>query len=367
MNYGFYRVAAAIPSLKVADCKYNTQEIKKLVIQADKDKVSVVTFPELSITGYTCADLFSQSFLINKSNESIKELVEFSKDYNCIIVVGAPVRVTNNLYNTAVVIQKGLLLGIIPKINIPNYNEFYEQRWFSGALENESDTINFLGYNVPFGTDLLFQKDEFCFGVEICEDLWTPVPPSSIMAVNGANLLINLSASNELVGKNDYLKSLIEQQSARTISAYLYSSCGFGESTTDVVFAGNALIAENGVFLNENERFSLDSQLVISDIDIDKINNYRARTNTFNRRNTQTSINFRIIDIEINQIDDIRELKRSVNPYPFIPSQSQMHEKCNEIFNIQVLGLAQRIKHKSEERSEERRVGKACDSSLESG
>ena len=345
MRYGFYRVASAIPNVKIADCDYNIEEIKKLIIEANNKDVSLIAFPELSITSYTCADLFTQSFLIEKAKSCINELLNFSKDYRSIIIVGAPVRVDENLYNCAIVIQNGNILGIVPKINIPNYNEFYELRWFASATDCDIQYVDYIKKDIPFGIDLLFKKDDFCFGIEICEDLWTSAPPSSIMALNGANLLINLSASNELVGKNDYLKSLILQQSARTISAYLYSSCGFGESTTDLVFAGNALIAENGVFLNQSERFSFESQLIISDIDIDKLNNHRTRINTFNKKFAQSNSKFRKIEIEIDQMTDISELKRSVNPHPFIPSETQMDEKCNEIFNIQVMGLAQRIKH----------------------
>ena len=345
MKYGYYRIASAIPNVRIADCHYNAVHIKDQIKQADKKNVSVITFPELSITGYTCGDLFNQSFLIEKTKEAVSEILEFSKEIQTIIVIGAPVRTCDNLFNTAIVIQKGKILGIVPKISLPNYSEFYEVRWFASGKDTDIKTIRYLGREVPFGIDLLFSNDELCFGIELCEDLWTAAPPSSSMATAGANMIINLSASNELVGKNDYLKSLILQQSARTMSAYIYSSCGFGESTTDLVFAGNALIAENGVFLNQSERFSLNEQLIISDVDIEKLNNHRLKTNTFSKRYSSASQDYRMIDIDCSQMSDMSQLKRNINPYPFIPNDKFMNERCEEIFNIQVWGLAQRISH----------------------
>ncbi len=345
MKYGYYRIASAIPNVRIADCHYNAVHIKDLIKQADKKNVSVITFPELSITGYTCGDLFNQSFLIEKTKEAVSEILEFSKEIQTIIVIGAPVRTCDNLFNTAIVIQKGKILGIVPKISLPNYSEFYEVRWFASGKDTDIKNIRYLGREVPFGIDLLFSNDELCFGIELCEDLWTAAPPSSSMATAGANMIINLSASNELVGKNDYLKSLILQQSARTMSAYIYSSCGFGESTTDLVFAGNALIAENGVFLNQSERFSLNEQLIISDVDIEKLNNHRLKTNTFSKRYSSASQDYRMIDIDCSQMSDMSQLKRNINPYPFIPNDKFMNERCEEIFNIQVWGLAQRISH----------------------
>ncbi len=345
MKYGYYRIAAAIPKVKIADCNYNLDEIKKLIIRAEQENVSIITFPELSLTAYTCADLFSQSLLIDKTLISISELLKFTKDKQIIAIIGAPLRIDEYLFNTAIVIQKGEIKGIVPKIFLPNYSEFYESRWFTSGKDIKKTHIDILSMQVPFGNDLLFRSDDLCFGIEICEDLWTPMPPSSDMALSGANILFNLSASNELVGKNDYLKSLILQQSARTISAYIYSSAGFGESTTDLVFAGNGLIAENGEFLNQSDRFSLEDQLIISDVDIEKLNNQRSKTTTFNKRLSDTNTCYRSISLECNQINGFSDFRRSVNPYPFIPNDTYMNERCEEIFSIQVMGLAQRISH----------------------
>ena len=234
-NYGFIRVAAAIPELKVADCAFNSQQIEQLVRKASEQEVQVVCFPELSVSGYTCADLFNQRLLIEQAECEVERLLESLASCSSIYIIGAPVRVAGKLYNTAVVCQSGKILGIVPKTHIPNYSEFYEKRWFESAKECSQTAVEYAGQQlIPFGAELLFGDEFATFAIEICEDLWTPSPPSSKHTVNGAHIIFNLSASNELIGKNDYLKALIQQQSERCIAGYVYASAGYGESTTDV-------------------------------------------------------------------------------------------------------------------------------------
>ena len=265
MDFGFLKIAAATPGVKAGDCSHNIARIAGLIREADRQGVSVAAFPELCITGYTCGDLFGQPFLIEQAERALARLLADTASCRTVCIAGMPLAVDNRLYNTAVVFGSGIIFGVVPKTYLPNYDEFYEARWFASGAEPHRETVELCGQQVPFSTDLLFEDGKVCFGVEICEDLWVPHPPSSRLAVAGATLLVNLSASDEMVGKHAYLRSLIAQQSARTLSAYLYSSAGFGESSTDVVFAGNGLIAENGIFLNESERFSLEEQLTVAE------------------------------------------------------------------------------------------------------
>ena len=271
MNYGFVKVASAIPSLKVADCSYNTQQIESLIVQAEGKGVEIIAFPELCISGYSCQDLFGQQLLLEKCEESLFKLLDFTRSLQIISIVGMPVMVSGVLTNCAVVVQGGKILGVVPKTFLPNYKEFYEQRWFAPSTAVKDTQVHLCAQFVPFGRNLLFHTQKTCFGIEICEDLWAPVPPSSELALKGAEIIFNLSASNELIGKNQYLLSLISQQSARCIAGYVYSSCGFGESTQDVVFAGNALIYENGALLARSKRFCLEEQMVISEIDTERL------------------------------------------------------------------------------------------------
>lgn len=342
-RFGFIKVATAIPSVKIADCEYNIDRIEKLIGQATDRDVEIIVFPELSVTGYTCGDLFGQSLLLEKAEYYLTRLIRTTATYPIVSIVGIPILVGNRLYNSAVVFSKGKLLGVVPKNFIPNYKEFYELRWFSEGRKCKEDRITFCGQETPFGCDLLFENDNVRFGIEICEDLWVPIPPSSKQALRGADLLINLSASDETVGKHDYLRSLIAQQSGRTISAYLYASAGFGESTTDLVFAGNGIIAENGTILKEGKRFSFEEQLIVSDIDIEKLRNLRLQMNTF--AEYPDSDDVRIVRFESFDLNESPTFDRPIDPYPFIPSQEQMDNRCEEIFNIQVNGLAQRILH----------------------
>ena len=341
---GFIKVAAAVPSVRVADCLYNMAQMIALIGEAVQKKADIVAFPELSVTGYTCGDLFGQKLLLDCAADALQSLVKQTSDLPILCVAGLPWAVNNRLYNVAVVFGQGKIYGMVPKSYLPNYNEFYEMRWFVSGADCPVQQVDFRGELVPFGTDLLFENDALCFGVEVCEDLWVPIPPSSEMALQRASLLVNISASNEMAGKHDYLRSLIRQQSARTMSAYLYVSAGFGESTTDLVFAGNGIIAENGIILKESDRFSFEPQLTVCDVDVERLDALRRKENTFTKTR-KTERQFRTIDVASFPCGD-RPIDRKIDAYPFIPSEGQlMDERCNEIFNIQVNALAQRLLH----------------------
>ena len=341
---GFIKVAAAVPSVRVADCSYNMAQMIALIGEAVQKKADIVAFPELSVTGYTCGDLFGQKLLLDCAADALQSLVKQTSDLPILCVAGLPWAVNNRLYNVAVVFGQGKIYGMVPKSYLPNYNEFYEMRWFVSGADCPVQQVDFRGELVPFGTDLLFENDALCFGVEVCEDLWVPIPPSSEMALQRASLLVNISASNEMAGKHDYLRSLIRQQSARTMSAYLYVSAGFGESTTDLVFAGNGIIAENGIILKESDRFSFEPQLTVCDVDVERLDVLRRKENTFTKTR-KTERQFRTIDVASFPCGD-RPIDRKIDAYPFIPSEGQlMDERCNEIFNIQVNALAQRLLH----------------------
>ena len=281
MKYGFVKVAAAIPSVKVADCKFNAQQIDTQIAIADGKGVQIIVFPELCITGYSCADLFGQTLLLEEAEIALMQIMNNTRQMDIISIVGMPVVVNSTLMNCAVALQKGKILGVVPKTYLPNHKESAEQRWFSSAIAHTETNIRLCGQNVPFGKSLLFDTPETCFGIELSDDLWAPVPPSSSLALKGAEIIFNLSADVETIGKHTYLRSLIAQQSARCLSGYVLSSCGFGESTTDVVFGGNGLIYENGTMLASAERFSLKEQLIISEIDVECIRNERRTNTTF--------------------------------------------------------------------------------------
>ena len=342
MDFGFLRIA--IPSVQVAGCRHNVSRIEKLIRQAAGRQAALVAFPELAVTGYTCGDLFTQRALLDGAESALADLLKSTSDCPTVCIAGMPVAAGNRLYNTAVVFCRGRVLGIVPKTYLPNYGEFYESRWFASGTDFDGDSATLCGQRVPMSTGLLFGDDALCFGIELCEDLWVPVPPSSLQAAAGAHLIVNLSASDEMAGKHAYLRSLVEQQSARAMSAYLYCSAGFGESTTDMVFAGNALIAENGTMLGESERFSFDEQLLIREVDIERLQAVRRRTNTFGLKGSAPS--FRRIAVEWPRYAGSDTLLRTFDPHPFVPSDdSRRDERCREIFNIQVSGLAQRIRH----------------------
>jgi len=344
MKYGFVKVAAAVPAMKVADVDYNIQQIESLVAQAEGMGVEVMVFPELSVTGYTCQDLFKQQLLLDKAEEGILTLLDFTRKLDIIIIVGAPVTVNGLLYNCAVVIQRGTLLGVVPKTYLPNYGEFYEKRWFASAQDLNPAEIYYAGSPVTVSAEpiLFTTSDGVNFGVEICEDVWAPLPPSNNLALAGADIVFNLSASDELIGKHKYLCSLLAQQSARTISGYVYASSGFGESTQDVVYGGNAMIFENGRLLAEGERFSFKPQMRMTQIDVEKLRAERRENTTF--VNAQRHSGARCVQAKLTAPKDF-ELTRMIDAHPFIPKDTDMQASCEEILNIQVAGLAKRLHH----------------------
>ncbi|HLP05592.1 MAG TPA: NAD(+) synthase [Paludibacter sp.] len=342
MYNGFIKVAAAIPELKVADCAHNLARMAELIQQGEEKKVQVICFPELGITGYTCADLFLNLHLLENAEKALAELQAISMSVSAIIIAGLPLRIQNQVFNTAAVIQGGRILGIVPKTHLPNQKEFYEKRWFSSGSGIEAQTVDIAGEIVPFGTDLVFSDGVFSFGIEICEDLWLPIPPSGELSIQGAEVIFNLSASNELIGKHAYRLQLIEQQSARCNAGYVYASSGSGESTTDMVYTGNGIIAENGHIVATAERFSFDPQLVVSEIDIERLRADRIRNNNFN--NFKSGRTYRVIGVKNTQPTEF-ELTRTFGKLPFVPSASDREASCNEIFSIQVGGLAKRWLH----------------------
>ncbi|KAA6349867.1 Glutamine-dependent NAD(+) synthetase [termite gut metagenome] len=346
MSYGFVKVAAAIPKVKIADCLFNIKQIEGLIVMAEQKGVQVVVFPELGITGYTCGDLFAQQLLLEKSEKAFMQLLNHTRPFEIIIILGMPVMANATLINAAVVIQKGKIIGVVPKTYLPNYKEFYEQRWFTSAVEIEENKIRLGNQNVHFGRNLLFETSGVTFGVEICEDLWAPIPPSSHLALQGAEIIFNLSADNEGTGKYKYLCSLISQQSARCLAGYVFASCGLGESSTDVIFTGNGLIYENGTLLAQSERFSLNEQLIISEIDAERLRTERRVNTTFSANKANNSVSpspIRIIT-ECCPTHTNWELTRSFTPHPFVPSSDdEIDERCKEIFSIQTSGLAQRL------------------------
>lgn len=353
-NLGFVRVAAAVPMLRVADCKQNAQVIKEQIDEAINEGVEIVCFPELSITGYTCADLFFTQQLQRDALEALKDICLYTREKAIIILVGAPLKVDNNLYNCAFVITDGEIIGIVPKVNLPNTGEFYEKRWFTSgrAAMHTSDTewksriptIELWQGDVPFGPDLLFVTRNYCFGIELCEDLWSPLPPSTQLAIQGAELIFNLSSSNCVTGKHDFRKQMITQQSARVHCGYIYTSSGVGESTTDVVFSGSTYIAENGDLLEMGERFQRQSSMVISELDVERLRTDRQRNTNFTKdqRGGYRKINVAPIEQEYNNTEPIH---RAYSRTPFLPEPRDRMAYCDDVLAIQTNGLAKRWEH----------------------
>lgn len=347
MKYGFVKVAAAIPQVKIADCQYNAEQAESLIAKAEGSGVQVIVFPELNLTGYSCGDLFGQALLLEQAEMALMRVMNNTRQLDIISIVGMPVRVESVLMNCAVVIQKGKILGIVPKTYLPNYKEFYEHRWFASAFTYADEVVvRLCGQLVPVSANLLFETSEARFGIELCEDVWAPVPPSSALALKGADIIFNLSADTENISKHQYLRSLLAQQSARCLAGYVFASSGFGESTTDVVFAGNALIYENGVLLAASERFSFDKQLVMSEIDVERLRGERLVNTTF-------AASVRQMDgcpAKVIQAERVPEkelsLTRKVEPHPFVPAGGELLDgRCEEIFSIQIAGLAKRLVH----------------------
>ena len=345
MQYGYIKVAAAIPAVKVADCHFNAEQTEQQIRLANEQGAEIVVFPELGITGYTCQDLFTQQLLIEQAEQAVGSLLEKTQTLDIIAVVGVPVAVDSILLNCAVIFQRGRILGIVPKTYLPNYSEFYEKRWFASTHHLNDTSILYAGQQslLTAQSQIFVTADGVKFGVEICEDVWAPNPPSTYLALAGADIVCNLSASDELIGKHTYLKSLLAQQSARTMAGYVYSGCGFGESTQDVVYGGNALIYENGKLLAQSKRFDFEPQIVISEIDIFKLRAERRTNSTYvNAQHGHTALLHTAQEPLINKPFT---LQRTIAPLPFVPQDEQMHDSCEEIFNIQVSGLAQRLKH----------------------
>ena len=344
MKYGFVNVAAAVPTVKVADVEYNVQQIESIIAQAEGRGIEVIVFPELCLTGYTCQDLFREQILLDRAEEAVIMLLDFTRKLDIVSIVGTPLIINGLLYNCAVIIQGGSIMGIVPKTYLPNYGEFYEKRWFASAQDLNPADIFFAGSTIHVSAEpqLFVTGDGMKFGVEICEDVWAPIPPSNNLALAGADIIFNLSASDELIGKHAYLKSLLAQQSARTISGYVYASSGFGESTQDVVYGGNAMLFENGKLLVEGDRFSLQPQIQMCQIDIEKLRAERRENTTF--INAQRGAH--AIETALKHITP-RDfvLTRDIDPHPFIPKDSDMQDSCEEILNIQVAGLVKRLYH----------------------
>lgn len=346
MNFGYVKVAAAIPSVKVADCDFNTKRTIELLEDAEKQGVEIIIFPELGITGYSCADLFAQNVLLEEAKAGLRKIAEWSKSKNIIAIVGLPLQINGILYNTAAVINDGAVKGIVPKTYLPNYKEFYEMRWFSnGSTLNQFISLYADAAAFPVTSRQIFQTENYSFGIEICEDVWATIPPSSFLALNGAEILFNMSADNECISKHNYVKSLVSQQSARCLSGYVFSSCGFGESTTDIVFTGNGMIYENGTLLSESERFSFKPQLIISEIDVDFLRMERRVNTTYGTSANQYKDDHLTITCINQKKGSQTELNREINALPFVPSGNRLDERCEEIFSIQTAGLAKRIVH----------------------
>jgi NAD+ synthase (glutamine-hydrolysing) len=351
-HHGFLRVASAVPTLRVADCDTNAERILGLMARAQEEGVAVLVFPELCLTGYTCADLFQQWTLQRSALAALEHVARAgAQAFSGLAVVGLPLGVDDQMFNCAALIHRGRVLGIVPKSFIPNYKEFYEGRWFAAAATARSRTITLHGETVPFGTDRLFAATDvegLVVGVEICEDLWVPIPPSAFQALRGATVLVNLSASNEVIGKAAYRRQLVVNQSGRCIAAYVYASCGVWESTTDVVFGGHCLIAENGVVLAESQRFQREDALLVADIDLDRLRADRLRTNSFGDAQLYLGPqrDFERVEFELGQAPVPTDLRRQVEAHPFVPrGEEQLRERCEEIFQTQVAGLAKRLEH----------------------
>ena len=342
-QFGYMRVAAAVPRVHIADAHRNAEGALKIMQDAFREGVEIVVMPELSLVGYTCGDMVLQKKLLRDSEQALAWLMKETEDIPTIGIVGLPVVYADRLYNCAAVFGQGVLWGIVPKSYIPNYGEFSELRWWVSGFGIRDRVIRFAGQECPFGADLMFDIHDVEFGVEICEDMWVPVPPSSMQAVQGAKLLFNLSASPESVCKHDYLISLIAEQSSRTMAAYVYASSGHGESSSDLVFAGNAVVAELGRVLGVSERFVRNDRMVITDIDVEYISTRRTARNTFYYPEAPE---MRVVEIDVDEIFHDGDVRRHIEPIYFVPEDEVARAThCKEVFAIQSAGLAQRLEH----------------------
>jgi len=351
--HGFLRVAAACPELRLADCRFNADRTLALLEQAEARGVNLVVFPELGLTGYTCHDLFHHKPLWQAAEAALLRVVAAgAKVYRGVAVVGLPVAADGRLFNAAAVLHAGRVLGVVPKTYLPNYKEFYDARYFCPADNAGVSSVRLGGVEVAFGTDLLFvcrNVPGFSLAVEICEDLWTPVPPSSWAALRGATVLANLSASNEVIGKAAYRRQLVVNQSGRCLAGYVYASAGVGESTTDLVFGGHCLVAENGTLLAESERFRRGGHLLVTDLDLDRLTHDRLHSNSFHdasRSAHRTAASYRALAFDLQLTRREPDLLRPVDPAPFVPSDpATRDDRCREIFQTQVAALGRRLEH----------------------
>ena len=355
-NFGYVRVAAAVPHMRVADCRYNANEIKKQVTEAVQEGVEVICFPELSITGYTCADLFFTQQLQRDALSALEEVCAYTRNLPIIVLVGAPLKVDNNLYNCAFVMTDGDVVGVVPKINLPNTGEFYEKRWFSSgrdvlerninSIRPRIPTIELWGNDVPFGIDLLFTTRDYSFGIEICEDLWSPLPASTQLAIQGAEIIFNLSSSNCVTGKHEFRQRMITQQSARVHCGYVYTSSGIGESTTDIVFSGSTYIAENGDMLEIGDRFQMESSMVVSEIDVERLRIDRQRNTNFTHDKHGHFRHIQVAPLETSmELRGEGPMHRHFTKTPFLPKRKDSIEYCEDVLNLQVHGLLRRWQH----------------------
>ena len=363
-KFGYVRVAAAVPHMRVADCVYNASEIKKQITEAVAEGIEVVCFPELSITGYTCADLFFTQQLQRDALAALEDVCAYIRNLPIIVLVGAPLKVDNNLYNCAFVMTDGEVVGVVPKVNLPNTGEFYEKRWFSSGRDVLEQNVNSIrpriplielwGTDVPFGIDLLFTTKDYSFGIEICEDLWSPLPVSTQLAIQGAEIIFNLSSSNCVTGKHAFRQRMITQQSARVHCGYVYTSSGIGESTTDIVFSGSTYIAENGEMLEIGERFQMDSSMVISEIDVERLRIDRQRNTNFTHDKHGHYRHIHVAPLERSLEDnstcrlefrDGGPMHRHFTKTPFLPKKRESDAYCEDVLNLQVHGLLRRWQH----------------------
>ena len=346
MKHGFVKVAAAVPFVRVADCEYNVERIEALVLEADAKGVEIITFPELSITGYTCGDLFLRPFLNDQAEAALLRLAERTAHTSVLIIVGMPIRIQSQLFNAAVALQSGQILGAIPKTYLPNYREFQEARWFAAARDLKLAHVQIGRFQVPIGHNVLFRSGKLSIGIEICEDMWTPYTPGTRLALYGAQIIFNLSASNELAGKNTYLRSLISGLSSQNLCGYVYASAGYGESSTDTVFTGKGFIAEVGKLLVETPRFTYEERLIISDIDVMRIDNDRMMTNSFNDSIVDHTERGLLMEIpfRLRSHEESHDVDRQIEQNPFLPESRKRDERAEEMFDIQVCGLSQRLR-----------------------
>ena len=348
--YGFVKLAAAVPNVRVADCLYNKKQILKQINIAYEEGAQVIALPELCITGYTCGDLFFQTTLLESAKKALEEIAWETQTMEALIVLGMPLMIEDDLYNCAIVLLKGKVLGIVPKSYIPNYNEFYEKRWFALGIDLKPTEITLLGQSVPVGTDLLFECGELKVGVEICEDVWTPIPPSSLLALAGANVIVNLSASNEIIAKRTYRRGLISQQSARTLCAYLYVSAGAEESTTDLVFSGHSLIVENGTIKKENKKIIDTDYVLVEDIDLERLQKDRIKAKSYGDSRKVFMPQVRYIKEEPLSYRGV--FKGKIPRKPFVPHRLETRDqRCEDIFMLQVAGLKKRLTHTNSKRA----------------